>query len=94
MSNKKGIEKHCEYLESKIRKKQYKIDSLHQEIQQLKEQLKQRDEVIEKAIDFCNYLIENNEVEIDNEKYFKQSCDDIITNAILEKLQKYKGDNK
>lgn len=60
----------------------------------MQEQLKQRDEVIEKAIDFCNYLIENNEVEIDNEKYFKQSCDDIITLAILKKLQKYKGDNK
>lgn len=54
----------------------------------LRNQLKQRDEVIDECITFCNYLLENNEVEIDNEKYFKHSCDDIITNAILTRLQK------
>lgn len=69
------------------------IEQLQQENKQLKEQLEQRDEVIDETIAFCNYLLENNEVEIDNEKYFKHSCDDIITNAILTRLQKYKGDS-
>lgn len=32
MSDKKGIAKHCEYLESKIRKKQSKIENLQQRI--------------------------------------------------------------
>lgn len=64
------------------------FNEFQKENKQLQEQLKQRDEVIEEAITFCNYLLENNEVEINNKKYFKHSCDDIITNAILQKLQK------
>ncbi len=35
MSNKKGIQKHCEYLESKIRKKQFKLDKLNGEKEDL-----------------------------------------------------------
>lgn len=41
---------------------------------------------IQNTIQFCNYLLENNEIEIDNNKYFKHECDDIITNEILKKL--------
>lgn len=44
-----------------------------------------------KVEEFCNYLLENNEVEIDGVKYFKQESDDVITRAILEKIQMSKG---
>lgn len=37
--------------------------------------------------EYCNYLLENNEVEINGVKYFKQESDDVITRAILEKIQ-------
>lgn len=40
-----------------------------------------------RAINFCNYLLENNEVVINGVKYYKQESDDIITRAILEKLE-------
>lgn len=44
-------------------------------------------ESIERIENFCNYLLTNNEVEIEGEKYFKHSCDDVITKAILDKLK-------
>ncbi len=73
----------------------------HKDLQEIEEiidfyenELKQREEVIEEAIEFCTYLVENNVVEIDNEKYYKHSCDDIITKAILKRLNKYKNENK
>lgn len=49
------------------------------------------EEKIDKAIEFCNYLLKNEEVEIDGVKYFKQESDDVITRAILEKIQMSKG---
>lgn len=53
--------------------------------------LLQQNKILQKRIDdtteFCNYLLNNKEVEIKGERYFKHSCDDIITNAILEKLK-------
>lgn len=70
------------------------VDKLKEHINYLQDQLKQRDEVIDDTIKFCNYLLENKEVEIDGEVYFKHSCDDIITNAVLKRLQRYRGNNK
>lgn len=46
---------------------------------------------LNEAIEFCNYLLKNDEIEIDNEKYYKHSCDDIITKAILKRLDKVRG---
>lgn len=56
-------------------------DSLQQENQQLKKQLKQRDEVIDEAIE---YLL--TATLVDTSKYHQR-------NTLLKILQKYKGDN-
>lgn len=59
-------------------------------VYELQDKLQQRDSVIEEAIRFCNYLLENNVIEINNERYYKHSCDDIVTKEILQRLNKYK----
>lgn len=38
----------------------------------------------DEAIKRCKYLLENNEVVINGKKYYKHSCDDIITKYILD----------
>lgn len=86
---KKGIYKHCEYLESKIRKKQFKID-------ELRNQLKQRDEVIDDIYQFVNHYrhylkINDNDYLKDRENYGE--LDKWQVDDLLEILQKYKGDN-
>lgn len=40
-----------------------------------------------KTIEFGNYLLENREIEIDGNRYFKHECDDIITNKFLSILK-------
>lgn len=107
MSNKKGIEKHCEYLESKIRKKQSKIDELRQENQRIKEQLHQCSldiqELTERDIEcpsYCDNLKQRDEVIeecIESIQNFMTHiddgfCADMMT--FIDILQKYKGDNK
>lgn len=42
--------------------------------------------MLEEVRNRCNYLLNNNEVEINGSKYFKHSCDDIITKYVLEGL--------
>lgn len=42
--------------------------------------------MLEEVRNRCNYLLNNDEVEINGSKYFKHSCDDVITRYILESL--------
>lgn len=74
------------------------INQLNQENQQLKEQLKQRDEVIDEAIEFTNHYryylkIKDNDYLKDREHY--GYLDGWQVDELLEILNKYKGnDNK
>ncbi len=60
-------------------------------LDEIKEQEAQK-QWLNETIEFCHYLLENDEIEIDNKKYHKHSCDDIITNAILKRLDKVRGE--
>lgn len=62
------------------------VKELQQEIQQLKEQLRQRDSIIEEAIDMLNLIIPEL-WNINNNITYKLQ-------AIRRALNKYKGDNK
>lgn len=57
------------------------------EIEKMEKVLRQRKD---KALEFCNYLLQNNVVVIDGKEYYKHECDDVITNKLLEIL---KGDS-
>lgn len=70
---------------------------LSQENQQLENKLKQRDEVIEEAIDYINFLAIGSEGIIDmintSVLGYKKFNKTIWGEELLETLQKYKGDN-
>ncbi len=69
-------------------------ENLQQENHQLKEQLKQRDEVIDEAI---KYIEENTELEHQGGymEWMNIKLQNIVfINNLLEILQRYKGDNK
>lgn len=85
--------KYCDYLSKCSRKCEYNsvlcrinrsfpktLDIPYKDLQQR----------IEKTLEFCNYLLQNNVIVIDGKKYYKHECDDVITNKLLEIL---KGDS-
>ena len=41
---------------------------------------------VDETVEFCNYLLKNNEITINNKKYYKQEADDIIIYAIMNML--------
>lgn len=63
---------------------EYPIEEELEEVMKINKNLQER---IDKTIEFGNYLLENKEVEIDGNRYFKHECDDIITNKFLSILK-------
>lgn len=59
------------------------LEYLYNQIMQLHQNLYE-------AAGRCKYLLANNEVVINGERYYKHSCDDIITKYILDSLERGK----
>ena len=49
--------------------------------------IKKLNNKIDKVIEKCEYLLENDEVIINGKKYYKQKCDDIIIKYILQEIE-------
>lgn len=61
---------------------------LYFENQRLKDQLQQKENTIKEVRERCDYLLNNNTVEINGRTYIKQEADNVITNYIKEILDK------
>lgn len=67
---------------------------LLQENRRLKEQLKQRDEVIDEAINKCELEIRASSYQYEKNHKQQELCYKVAHERIMEILNKYKGDNK
>ena len=56
------------------------LEYLYNQIMQLHQNLYE-------AAGRCKYLLQNNEVVINGERYYKHSCDDIVTKYILDSIE-------
>lgn len=70
----------CEFLE--------KLLNIINDYENTKIQLQQKENIIKEVRERCDYLLNNNTVEINGRTYIKQEADNVITNYIKEILDK------